>query len=82
MACLYRVVFFTDCISFIKGKKTILGMFQQVVSTLGNATSNVALPSVLITCYCIPQKWQTVLHQICSTTDPFDLSCESVTCKL
>ena len=41
--------------------------------------SDVALPSVLTTRYYIPQEWQTVLHQICSTTDPFDLRCESVT---
>ena len=28
---------------------------------------------------CISQIWITVLHQICSTTVPFDLRCESVT---
>ena len=40
---------------------------------------DVTLLSVLTTHYYIPQEWQTVLHQICSTTDPFDLRCESVT---
>ena len=40
---------------------------------------DVALPSVLTTRYCIPQEWQSVLHQICSTKNPFDLRCESVT---
>ena len=45
------------------------------VSTLGSA----ALSSVLTTCYCIPQELQSVLHQICSTKNPFDLRCESVT---
>ena len=39
---------------------------------------DVTLLSVLTTRYCIPQEWQTVLYQICSTTDPFDLRCESV----
>ena len=38
-----------------------------------------ALLSMLTTRYCIPQEWQIVLHQICSTTDPLDLRCESVT---
>ena len=39
---------------------------------------DVALLSVLTTRYCIPQEWSTVLHQICSTKNPFDLRCESV----
>ena len=53
---------------------------QSLGSATSDATSDVALPSVLTTHYCIPQDWQTVLHQNCSTKNPFDLRCESVTC--
>ena len=38
---------------------------------------DVTLSSVLTTRYCIPEDWQTVLHQICSTKNPFDLRCGS-----
>ena len=38
-----------------------------------------SLGSVLTSCYCIPQECLCVLHQICGTTVPFDLKCESVT---
>ena len=41
---------------------------------------DVALLAVLTTRYCIPEKWPTVLHHICSTETSFDLRCESVTC--
>ena len=41
---------------------------------------DITLPSVLTTRYYIPQEWQTMLHQVCGTKNPFDLRCESVTC--
>ena len=44
--------------------------------------TDVALGSVLTSRYCIPQECLSVLHQICGTTVPFDLRCESVTCTL
>ena len=53
--------------------------FHKLSAHLAVQHPDIALPSVLITCYCIPQEWQIVLHQICSTTDPFDLRYESVT---
>ena len=60
----------------------IRGYFRNELSAhLAVRHLDVALPSVLTTRYCIPQAWQIVLHQICSTTDPFDLRCESVTYK-
>ena len=63
--------------SVYQREKTI---FNELSGHLEVQHPDVALPSVLTTCYCIPQEWQPALHQICSTTDPFDLRCESVTC--
>ena len=43
--------------------------FKELSAHLAVRHPNIALPSVLTIHYCIPQEWQTVLHQICSTTD-------------
>ena len=73
------MVGFSGCISFIKGKGLFKECFKELSALLAVRHLDIALPSVLTTRYCIPQDWQTVLHQICSTKNPFDLRCESVT---
>ena len=41
--------------------------------------TNVALLSVLTTCYCIPLEWLAMQHHICSTIIPFDPPTQSDT---
>ena len=71
------VVWFTS--SVYQRERSILVMFQWVVSTLGSVTSrcctakcadNSLLHSTIVA--------NTMLHLICSTKNPFDLRCESV----
>ena len=69
-------------VNLSKGKRQFLECVNGLSAHVVVQHPDVALLSVLTTCYCIPQEWSTVLHQICSTKNPFDLRCEGVTCYI
>ena len=52
---------------FYQREKVILGIFNKLLAHLAVQRPDVTPSSMLTTCYCIPQEWETVLHQICST---------------
>ena len=73
MACLCKSVGFHWLHWFYQRERTILRCFNKLSAHFAVQHPYVALRSMLTTYYCIPQEWKTVLHQVCSTKNPFDL---------